>query len=39
VFHAFASLIKKLLTHKKFKNESNSNLSTFTQIVGGALAC
>jgi hypothetical protein len=39
VFHAFASLIKKLLTHKNKKNENNSKLSTFTQIVGGALAC
>jgi hypothetical protein len=39
VFHAFASLIKKLRTHKKYKNESDSKLSTFTQIVGGALVC
>ncbi len=30
---------KKVLTYKKLKNESNSKLSTFSQIVDGALAC
>jgi hypothetical protein len=36
VFHAFASLIKNFEHIKNIKNESDSKLSTFTQIVGGA---